>query len=61
MNQSQTANALQHLDIQARSLGKLEQPKITLLGSLDDAQGTAAMGLTSEAPKVFLAIIYNGS
>lgn len=37
-----------------------DAPKITLLGSLDDDQGTSGLGIEAQSPKPFLAIIYNG-
>ncbi|MGX9887877.1 hypothetical protein [Streptomyces sp. NPDC002276] len=41
-------------------IGKLEAPRITLLGALDDEQGVTGMGLESQTPKPITAIIYNG-
>lgn len=47
-------------EVQSHSPSEVfEAPKITLLGSLDDEQGSA--GLQLDASKPFLAIIYNGS
>lgn len=41
------------------SVGELDAPRITPLGSLDDNQGESGLGL-DENPKPLLAIIYNG-
>ncbi|MFJ9559277.1 hypothetical protein ACIRQQ_04430 [Streptomyces fuscichromogenes] len=42
------------------SVGALETPKITPLGSLEADQGTPEMIPEGENPKPLLAIIYNG-
>lgn len=42
------------------SVGNLEAPVITLLGSMDADQGVDGMALETESPRPFLAIIYNG-
>lgn len=42
-------------------IGSLEAPSITLLGSLDDGQGTNGIMLDGASPKPVLAIIYNGN
>ncbi|MFJ9565290.1 hypothetical protein ACIRQQ_35290 [Streptomyces fuscichromogenes] len=41
-------------------IGALEAPRITLLGSLDAEQGSAAIAIESETPKPFHAVIYTG-
>ncbi|AXV79841.1 MULTISPECIES: hypothetical protein [Ralstonia solanacearum species complex] len=49
-------------DTQARPafVGDLEAPKLTLLGSLDDDQGTQGLDLETRVPKPLMAIIYSG-
>jgi hypothetical protein len=42
------------------SVGNIEAPRITPLGSLDDDQGVTGMGLENQTPKPIMAIIYNG-
>lgn len=37
----------------------LQVPTLTLLGSLDDSQGTTALGLSTFSAKPISAIIYN--
>lgn len=41
-------------------VGNLEAPSITSLGSLDDENGIAGMGIEQQSPKPLMAIIYNG-
>lgn len=41
-------------------VGDLDAPRMTLLGSLDDGQGSDGLQLDAERPEPFLAIIYNG-
>ncbi|MHA6885927.1 hypothetical protein [Ralstonia pseudosolanacearum] len=50
----------QHVQSRPAFVGDLEAPKLTLLGSLDDDQGTEGFGLEASAPKPVMAIIYNG-
>ena len=57
MNQTHVAAPVQ---FKSPLVGKLDAPKITLLGSLDDDQGTSGLGLEAQSPKPFLAIIYAG-
>lgn len=59
MNQTQIATQ-RKVQFQSAMLGSLEAPKITLLGSLDDDQGTSGLKLEAQSPKPFLAIIYTG-
>ncbi|MHA6844580.1 hypothetical protein [Ralstonia syzygii] len=49
-------------DMQPRPafLGDFEAPKLTLLGSLDDDQGTQGLDLEMHVPKPLMAIIYSG-
>lgn len=46
---------------QKSTVGNLEIPSITSLGSLDDSQGTAGVGLSAVSMTPVFAIIYNGS
>ena len=46
---------------QGAAVGNLEAPSITSLGSLDDSQGTAGLGLSAVSMTPVFAIIYNGS
>lgn len=50
----------QKSDSRLLSVGALEAPRITPLGSLDDDHGTDGIGLGTDSPKPLLAIIYNG-
>jgi hypothetical protein len=50
----------QNMYPQSLSVGNLEFPRISQLGSLDDEQGVNGLGLKDETPKPVLAIIYNG-
>ncbi|MHA6910408.1 hypothetical protein ACQUJS_18600 [Ralstonia pseudosolanacearum] len=50
----------QHVQSPPAFVGDLEAPKLTLLGSLDDDQGTEAFGLETNVPKPVMAILYNG-
>jgi hypothetical protein len=45
---------------QTSDVGRLEAPQITLLGSLDDSQGTVGIGLNTASSKPIFGIIYNG-
>lgn len=54
---NQTIAAQQHVQSRSLSIGDLEAPKIDLLGSLDDEQGTKDLAYR-QAP--LDAIIYNG-
>lgn len=46
---------------QRATVGNLEAPSITSLGSLDDSQGTTGVGLSAVSMTPVFAIIYNGS
>ncbi|TBW57614.1 hypothetical protein EZI54_06115 [Marinobacter halodurans] len=59
MNNAYRLETTQTLSEQPRMAGTLDAPQITFLGSLDDERGTDGFGLGNEAPKPFLAIIYN--
>lgn len=59
MTQTQIATQPK-MQIQLSMVGSLDAPKITLLGSLDDDQGTSGLKLEAQSPKPFLAIIYTG-
>ena len=51
----------QETQSQPPSVGDLDPPMITLLGSLDDDQGAYGLGLDAESPKApVLVILYNG-
>lgn len=58
MNQTHVAS--QQALLQPAFVGELDAPRITMLGSLDDDQGTSGLALEAQAPKPFLAIIYAG-
>ncbi|WCM93304.1 hypothetical protein M5C99_00795 [Acidovorax sp. NCPPB 2350] len=60
ITQTHTADAPKQPLLQPSYVGQLEAPRITLLGSLDDTQGTGGMALEGQSPKPFLAIIYTG-
>ncbi|MDA8455739.1 hypothetical protein M4R22_13280 [Acidovorax sp. GBBC 3334] len=60
ITQAPTAASSLKPPLQPSHVGQLEAPRITLLGSLDDAQGTGGMALEGQDPKPFLAIIYTG-
>ena len=50
----------QETQSQLLSVGDLDPPMITLLGSLNDDQGTNGLGLAAEGPQTIHAIPYNG-
>ncbi|MDC6179154.1 hypothetical protein [Ralstonia solanacearum] len=47
-------------ELSQASAGAVEVPAITLLGSLDDSQGTTDLSLAAVSSKPIFAIIYNG-
>ncbi|MEF9387930.1 hypothetical protein ACQUJT_14915 [Ralstonia pseudosolanacearum] len=59
MTQASIADT-QNVQSRPAFVGDLEAPKLTLLGSLDDDQGTEGFGLETNAPKPLMSIIYNG-
>lgn len=59
MNQTHIA-AQQRAPFRSGFVGELDAPCITMLGSLDDDQGTGGLELEAQSPKPFLAIIYAG-
>ncbi|MHA6912900.1 hypothetical protein ACQUJO_07155 [Ralstonia pseudosolanacearum] len=50
----------QHVQSRPAFVGDLEAPKLTLLGLLDDDQGTEGFGLETNVPKPVMVILYNG-
>jgi hypothetical protein len=46
-------------ELSRESAGTFEVPSITLLGSLDDSQGTTDLSLSTVSNKPIFAIIYN--
>ncbi|WP_198139630.1 hypothetical protein [Ralstonia sp. A12] len=54
------ARMTERQEIARASEGTVEIPTITLLGSLDDSQGTIGLGLNAVSTKPVFAIIYNG-
>jgi|SwirhisoilCB2_FD_contig_21_76876704_length_252_multi_15_in_0_out_0_1 hypothetical protein len=46
-------------ELSQESAGTFEVPSITLLGSLDDSQGTTDLSLSTVSNKPIFAIIYN--
>lgn len=46
-------------ELPQESAGTFEVPSITLLGSLDDCQGTTDLSLSTVSNKPIFAILYN--